>query len=60
MVEDSPHKHPRERIPEMLRALSPLPCPIDLFVLTRQEFDQSRSENSPLVRVALSSGIELL
>src|SRR5512138_3279048 len=22
MVEDSPHKHPRERIPEMLRALS--------------------------------------
>jgi predicted nucleotidyltransferase len=60
IVENSPHERPRDRVPEMLRALSPLPCPIDLFVLTCDEMDRYRSEGSPLVRVALTSGIALL
>ena len=33
----SDHAQPRDRVPEVLRALSPLPCPLDLFVLTEAE-----------------------
>ena len=60
IVEKSPHGHSRDRVPEMLHALSPLPCPIDLFVLTCDEVDRLRLEDSPLLRVALSGGINLL
>jgi len=60
IVESSLHENPRDRIPEMLQALSPLPCPVDLFVLTREEFDRYRSEGSPLLRVAAKDGIQLL
>jgi predicted nucleotidyltransferase len=60
VLDHSPHERPGDRIPEMLRALSPLPCPIDLFVLTRTELDQCRLERSPTVRIALADGIDLL
>lgn len=56
----SPHATPADRLPEMLRALSPLPCPVDLFVLTREEFDSARARASPLIREALAHGIDLL
>jgi len=60
VVETSPYDHARDRIPEMLRALSPLPCPIDLFVLTDAEFKRCQEEDSPFLRAATSTGIDLL
>src|SRR5262249_11728849 len=60
IVERSPHDEPRDRVPEVLRALSPLPCPVDLFVLTSDELERFRAEGSPFVRVALESGEDLL
>jgi len=60
VVEGSAHQRSRDRIPEMLQALSPLPCPIDLFVLTCDEFDRYKSEGSPLLRAAAEYGIDLL
>ena len=45
---------------DLLAVLSPLPCPMDLFVLTRDELERARQEGAPLVREALSHGIDLL
>lgn len=59
VVRDS-DRQPRDRIPEVLAALSPLPCPVDLFVLTADEFERALTEGSPLVREALAHGRELL
>jgi predicted nucleotidyltransferase len=59
-VASSPHAEPRDRIPEMLRALSPLPCPIDLFVLTSSEVERHGRERSPLLGEILAHGIDLL
>jgi len=56
----SPHPQPRDRIPEMLRALSPLPCSVDLFVLTSQEVEAHARESTPLLREILAHGIDLL
>ena len=39
VVSDSPHCEPRDRVPELLRALSPLPCPLDLHVLTEESWN---------------------
>jgi len=60
IVETSPHDHPRDRVPQMLSAFSPLPCPIDLFVLTRAEVARYEEEKSPLLRIALTTGTDLL
>ena len=60
IVETSPYDHPRDRVPEILNAFSPLPCPIDLFVLTSAEFERSQEEKSPLLLAAASSGTDLL
>ena len=60
VLDSSLHEKPRDRVPELLRALSPLPCPIDLFVLTSAEFERHQSEGSPLLRTALSTGRDLL
>jgi predicted nucleotidyltransferase len=60
VVRSSSHKLPRDSIPEMLRALSPLPCPVDLFILTSSEFERYRCEGSPLLRVVADTGIHLL
>jgi predicted nucleotidyltransferase len=49
----------RQRIPAVLAALSPLPCPVDLVVLTMEEFEQRRSGDDPLLREALSKGLDL-
>jgi hypothetical protein len=43
----------------MLAALSPLPCPVDLFVLTRGELEDAERRGDPFVREALTHGIEL-
>jgi predicted nucleotidyltransferase len=60
VVEASDWADPRERVPDVLRALAPLPCPVDLFVLTSEEVERARAEDDPLVRVAVTEGIDLL
>jgi predicted nucleotidyltransferase len=60
VVSDSPHREPRDRVPELLRALSPLPCPLDLHVLTPEELERERREGNPLIREVLARGRDLL
>jgi predicted nucleotidyltransferase len=60
VVTESEQSEPRDRVPEMLRALMPLPCPVDLFVLTTQELERYASDGNPLVREALEHGRDLL
>jgi predicted nucleotidyltransferase len=60
ILESSPIARPRERMPEVLRALAPLPCPVDLVVLTEEEVERARVAGDPLVGVALARGIDLL
>lgn len=60
VVSDSNHREPRDRVPEVLRALMPLPCPVDLFVLTSAELDRYACEGHPLVREAQERGRDLL
>jgi uncharacterized protein len=60
IVAESEHREPRDRVPEILRALTPLPCPVDLFVLTTQEVARYTSEGNPLLREALEHGRDLL
>ncbi|HXV62764.1 MAG TPA: nucleotidyltransferase domain-containing protein [Vicinamibacteria bacterium] len=40
VVDTSSHREPRNRNPEMMGTLAPLPCPLDLFVLTRDEVER--------------------
>jgi len=47
-------------VPDLLAAMSPVPGPVDAFVLTQAEFDRARAEGAPLVREALAKGIDLL
>lgn len=60
VVEASEHPQARDRVPELLGALAPRPCPIDLVILTSDEFERARREQVPLLREALGAGIELL
>lgn len=60
VVTDSPHARPADRIPDMLRALSPLPCPLDLLVVTADELARARGKGDPLVREAVAGGLDLL
>jgi predicted nucleotidyltransferase len=60
VVTESQHPEPRDRVPELLGALMPLPCPVDLFVLTAQEFERYAREGHPLLREALDHGCDLL
>ena len=60
VLERSEHGEPRDRVPEMLRALLPLPCPVDLFVLTVDELGRHQAEAHPLLREALAHGRDLL
>jgi predicted nucleotidyltransferase len=59
-VSESRHARPQDRLPEILRAMTPLPCPVDLFVLTSQEIVELGRQESPLVREALAHGEDLL
>jgi predicted nucleotidyltransferase len=60
VVDTSAHAARRDRLPDVLAALSPLPGPIDVSVLTRSEFDRALADGAPLVREALAGGIDLL
>jgi predicted nucleotidyltransferase len=60
VLSESEHREPRDRVAEVRRALKPLPCPVDLFVLTAPEVERYASEGNPLVREALERGRDLL
>lgn len=60
VLSESDQREPRDRVPEVRRALMPLPCPVDLFVLTSEELDRHAREGHPLVREALAHGRDLL
>ncbi len=60
VIEQSDCADARQRIPEILRAMAPLPCPVDLFVVTIAELERAQQENSPLARIALTTGVDLL
>jgi predicted nucleotidyltransferase len=60
VLEASPHDAPRDRVPEVLEALAPLPCPVDLFVLTAAELEAACGAGGGVVATALSSGVDLL
>ena len=60
VLDRSEHTGPRQRIPDILRAMAPLPCPVDLFVLTLEELDRAREARDPVVLRARESGLDLL
>ncbi len=60
VLDRSERSDPRDRIPDILRAMAPLPCPADLFVLTTEEVERARREKDPVVTHALASGADLL
>ena len=51
---------PRDRVPALLEAMGPTPCPVDLFVLTAGEKDRALGEGHPLLREALENGVDLV
>lgn len=60
VVDRSEQAEPRNRIPEMLGALRPLPCPVDLIVLTAEEVARHIAEGHPLLREVFAHGLDLL
>lgn len=60
VIEATGERSGRDRLPEILSAMSPLPCPLDLHVVTIEELDRARERGAPLVREALKNGLDLL
>ncbi len=58
-VASSAHSDPKERLPEILAAFRPLPCPLDIFVRTSEEIARD-ADRSPLLREALAPRVDLL
>lgn len=59
-VSRSDHGESRDRIPEVLRALAPLPCPVDLFVLTSEEIERFSRDGSPLLKAVFRDPLRLV
>lgn len=57
-VTNSTHADPRDRNADVIRAMSPLACPVDLFVYTTRELQEL--SDAPLVTTALRDGVDLL
>ncbi|HKS22696.1 MAG TPA: nucleotidyltransferase domain-containing protein [Thermoanaerobaculia bacterium] len=51
---------PRDRAGQVRDAMSPLPCPVDLFVYTSAELHELLAESAPVVTTALRDGVDLL
>ena len=60
VLEASEQPEARDRIPAMLAAMSPLPCSVDLCVVTAQELERAQEGGDPLMREALANGVDLL
>ncbi len=58
-VTGSLHSEPRHRVPEVLRAFSPLPCPLDLFVLTTREIETHQATGARFLEAVLATGLVL-
>jgi len=56
-VEGSSEADPRDRAARITRAMSPLACPVDLFVYTTIELGQL---DSPVIDEAIQHGVDLL
>lgn len=59
-VSSSQHASAPDRVPEMLRALSPLPCPVDLFIATTREAEEARRSGLALMTLIETTGVDLL
>lgn len=59
-VASSPHSQPRDRVPEVLRALGDVPCPVDLHVYAADELANLAQSGDPLVTTVLNQGRDLL
>ncbi len=60
IVGSTEHASRRDRVPEVLRALSPLPCPVDVHVMTGDEFERSYREENPFTREVVAHAMDLL
>lgn len=60
VLDASEHAQMRDRVPAVLAAMTPLPCPIDLFVLTADELERAQHAGDAFVREALAGGLDLL
>ncbi|OLC52384.1 MAG: hypothetical protein AUH43_00255 [Acidobacteria bacterium 13_1_40CM_65_14] len=60
IVDTAAQRGGRDRLPEILSAMSPLPCPVDLHVVTVEELARAREDAEPLVREAMKNGLDLL
>ncbi|OLC76597.1 MAG: hypothetical protein AUH72_18640 [Acidobacteria bacterium 13_1_40CM_4_65_8] len=60
IVDTAAQRGGRDRLPEILSAMSPLPCPVDLHVVTVEELERAREDAEPLVREAMKNGLDLL
>ncbi len=59
-VESSSHFQPRDRVPEVLRALWDVPCPLDLYVYAADELADLAEAGDPLAPTILRQGRDLL
>jgi predicted nucleotidyltransferase len=50
----------RDRAGAVSQAMSPLRCPVDLFVYTTAELQELLAERAPVVATALRDGVDLL
>lgn len=50
----------RDRIPELLRLLSPAPLPLDLHPYTEEEWDRALEQGDPVAGLAEREGLDLL
>ena len=60
VLDRSDHADMRDRIPEILTAMAPLPCPVDLFAVTVEELQRALEQDMPLARAAVTTGLDLL
>jgi predicted nucleotidyltransferase len=60
VVVEASQQRGRDRLPDILSAMSPLPCPVDLHVVTVDELANARERGDPLLREAMKNGFDLL
>ncbi len=59
ILAESSEPDPRRRMPEIQLAFRPLPCPLDITVVTEAEV-AAHGRDWPVLRLALETGMELL
>ncbi len=59
VIADSRYPRPRDRVPEAIEALRPLPCPMDLLVITEEEERRALEQGSSFLEGIRRTGIEV-